>query len=64
MLDRLFAFLALAGLVAFCAVLVVYVKRWDLGVVIIICLLLAAYDLLIFSFRNKNGRAESKAPNE
>ncbi len=31
---------------------------------LIICLLMAAYDLLVFSFRNKNGRAESKAPNE
>jgi hypothetical protein len=63
-IDRLLAIISLMGLVAFTLVLVVYVKRWDLGIVITICLLMAAYDLLSFGFRSKNGPTESAPPRE
>ncbi len=63
-IDRLLALIALVGLIAFCAVLVFYVKRLDLGIVITICLLMAAYDLLIFGFRLKNGQTDVERPGE
>lgn len=53
MLDRLLALLALTLITAFCVLLISYIGRIDLAVVVGICLLLAAYDLLIYSFRNK-----------
>lgn len=55
MLDRLFALIAVLMLAGFCGFLVFYVKRIDLSIVVGVCLLMAAYDLLYHSFRNKNG---------
>jgi hypothetical protein len=51
MLDRIFALVSLASLTAFCVLLISYIGRLDLAVVIAICLLMAAYDLMIYSFR-------------
>jgi len=63
MLDRFFALVSLASLTAFCALLISYVGRLDLAVVIGICLLMAAYDLLIFSFRG-NGPGKTDDPGQ
>ena len=46
MTDRLMALFAYAILVAFLAILIIYVPRWDLGGVIAATLLLAGYDTL------------------
>lgn len=57
MIDRLMALLGIALLTSFCVLLVVYVGRIDLGIVIAICLIMAAFDLLYYSNRKagKNG---------
>ena len=51
MLDRLFAILSLALLTGFCALLVSFIQRIDLAIVLIICVLMAAFDLLVYSFK-------------
>ena len=43
--SRLFAVLALAGLLGFFGVIVSFVPRIDLGIVLLICVALTAYDL-------------------
>jgi hypothetical protein len=55
MVDRIIAFLALCGLIIFCSVLVYYVRRLDLAIVIVVCVLFAAYDLLFSGHRPPNG---------
>ena len=62
MLDLLFAIISVALITAFCALLISFVGRIDLAVVIIICLAMAAYDLLIYSFR-RNG-AKNNGPQD
>jgi len=42
--DRVLATLAMLCLIAFLSVLVIWVPRWDLGIVIGVSVLLAAYD--------------------
>jgi hypothetical protein len=64
MTDRLLAFIALAGFIAFTTVMIVYVQRLDLSIVVVICLLMAAYDLLSFSFKSKNGQDGRIPPKE
>jgi hypothetical protein len=44
-ISRLFALLALAGLLAFFGVIMKFVPRLDLSVVLVICLALVIYDL-------------------
>lgn len=51
MTDRLLAFIALACLIGFCVLIVSFIGRIDLTVVTIACLLMAAFDLLLYSFR-------------
>ncbi len=51
MLDRLLAIISLALLIAFCVLLISFIQRIDLAIVLIICVLMAAYDLLIYSFK-------------
>jgi hypothetical protein len=53
MLDRILILISLALLAAFCGVLVTFIGRLDLTIVIVICVLMAAYDLLIYNFRRK-----------
>lgn len=45
MLDRIFALLALAVLVAFLAIIVIWVPRVDLAAVIVITIVMAGYDM-------------------
>jgi hypothetical protein len=63
MLDRFFALVSLASLTAFCVLLISYIGRLDLAVVIAICLLMAAYDLLIYSFKG-NGPGDKDGPGQ
>jgi hypothetical protein len=63
MLDRFFALVSLAALTAFCVLLISYVGRLDLAIVIAICLLMAAYDLFIFSFKG-NGPGKTDDPGQ
>jgi hypothetical protein len=44
-LSRLFAVLALASLLAFFAVIMIFVPRIDLSIVLLSCLALMVYDL-------------------
>jgi hypothetical protein len=53
MLDRIIILISLGLLTAFCAVLVTFVGRLDLTIVIVVCILMAAFDLLVYSFRKK-----------
>ena len=46
MIDRLMALLAFAMLAGFLGIMMWHVRRWDLGIVIGVTLLLAAYDLM------------------
>jgi hypothetical protein len=63
MLDRTFALVSLASLTAFCVLLITYIGRIDLAIVIGICLLMAAFDLLIYSFRG-GGLGEKDGPSQ
>lgn len=53
MVDRIIVLISLGFLIAFCGLLIVFIGRIDLTVVIVICILMAVFDLLIFSFRQK-----------
>jgi hypothetical protein len=53
MVDRILILISLGLLIAFCGVLVTFIGRIDLAVVIVICILMAVFDLLIYSFRQK-----------
>lgn len=53
MTDRILVLISLAGLIAFCGLLVAFIGRIDLTIVIVICILMAVFDLLIYSFRQK-----------
>lgn len=53
MLDRILIVISLGLLVAFCGVVVTYIGRLDLAIVVGICLLMAAFDLLIYESRQK-----------
>lgn len=53
MVDRLLILISLGLLAAFCAVLVTFIGRLDLGIVVVICVLMAAFDLLIYNSRQK-----------
>jgi hypothetical protein len=53
MLDKILAAISLAMIIAFCTLLISYVGRIDLAIIIIICLAMAAYDMLIFDSGNK-----------
>ncbi len=47
MYDRILAVFSLIGFVVFCSVMVVYLKRIDVTVVMIIGLLMAIYDFIL-----------------
>lgn len=51
MTDRLMALLGIALLTAFCVLLVSYIGRIDLAIVIAICIVMGAFDLLYYSFK-------------
>ena len=53
MVDRIIVLISLGLLTAFCGVLVTFIGRLDLTIVIVICILMAVFDLLIYSFRQK-----------
>jgi hypothetical protein len=55
MTDRVMAIVGIGLLAAFCGLLVSYIGRIDLGLVILICLIMAAFDLLYYSFKG-NGQ--------
>ncbi len=59
MFDRLLAIVSLALITAFCVLLVSYIGRIDLAIVVTICLLMAAFDLLYYSFKNDRRGGQS-----
>jgi hypothetical protein len=59
MLDRLLAIISLSLITAFCVLLVSYIGRIDLAIVVAICLLMAAFDLLYYSFKNDRPGGQS-----
>ena len=54
MLDKVIAIVSVAALVAFTAVVVVFVKELDLAIVVVLCLLMACYDFWTTLRRQKN----------
>ena len=58
MTDRILAFLSLAGLAAFLAVLGWFLKEVDLTIVIVSVIALAFYDFYFYRFKNsgKSGK--------
>lgn len=44
-IDHIISVLALAFLLGFLAILVTYVPRWDLGIVVLVTILLASWDV-------------------
>lgn len=55
--DRLLAAISLLAMIAFLGILVIYVKRIDLGVVVVVVIVMAAYDF--FREVRAHGRQES-----
>jgi len=51
MLDKIIVFLAMTALIAFCGIVVVYVKVPDLTVIIVLILFIAAHDFWVSVFR-------------
>ncbi len=51
MIDRVIVVIGLIALIAFCAVIIRFVGRYDLTIVATIGVLMAAFDLLYYSFR-------------
>ncbi|MCB1376948.1 MAG: hypothetical protein KDK89_01050 [Alphaproteobacteria bacterium] len=51
MLDRLLAIVALAVLIGFLSIIVIWVPRIDLGAVILITVIMAVYDMAFHAHR-------------
>jgi hypothetical protein len=55
MIDKVLAVLSLSALLVFTGIVVVFVRELDLAVVIVICLLIGAYDFWATLRKRKNG---------
>ena len=60
MIDKVLAVLSLSALAAFTGVVIVFVRELDLAVVIVICLLIGAYDFWATFRDRKNGSGNSR----
>lgn len=52
--DKILAVIALSLFVAFCAIIVIWVMEWDLKIVLLIAIGMAAYDFWQEAFKKKS----------